>query len=315
MADLCFNESLFMLDNQEYSPWVTTIFAGLRAFTPFRALKCIGQPFRYIVDDVLLRSPKAREASYRHLKYSSDRVDKRLAYTPARPDLWTKILEKSKGPEAFNLAEHHTTAMLFMGAGTETSATALSGITYHLLQNPATMARLTAEIRSSCTSLADIDLDGLRRLPYLSAVISEGLRMYPPVPIALHRRIPAGGSVILGEHIPGGTTVGVHQLATYRMESNFKHAFEFHPERFLDEGNGEFRDDNHAALEPFSTGPRNCIGKNLAYHEIRLILVATLLHFDLQLCAESQGWDDQKVYLLWEKRPLWCTLTPVKATA
>lgn len=52
--------------------------------------------------------------------------------------------------------------------------------------------------------------------------------------------------------------------------------------------------------------------QNLAWHEMRLLLVSVLLHFDLRLDEESKHWDDQKVYTLWEKRPLMCTLTPVK---
>ncbi len=46
---------------------------------------------------------------------------------------------------------------------------------------------------------------------------------------------------------------------------------------------------------------------------MRLLLVGVLLHFDLQLDEASEHWDDQKVYTLWEKRPLWCTLKAVKS--
>lgn len=58
--------------------------------------------------------------------------------------------------------------------------------------------------------------------------------------------------------------MGVHQLSTYRNEANFKNAYEFHPERWLQDP--EYKDDNLNALEPFSVGPRNCVGKNLAWH-------------------------------------------------
>ena len=67
---------------------------------------------------------------------------------------------------------------------------------------------------------------------------------------------------ICGEWVPEGTVIGVHHLSTYRMESHFKHAHEFHPERWLDDP--EFKDDHLDAMEVFSTGPRNCLGKNLA---------------------------------------------------
>lgn len=43
---------------------------------------------------------------------------------------------------------------------------------------------------------------------------------------------------------------------------------------------------------------------SMAYHEIRLILAKVLYNFDFELCVESQGWSEQRVFLLWEKRPL-----------
>lgn len=46
---------------------------------------------------------------------------------------------------------------------------------------------------------------------------------------------------------------------------------------------------------------------------MRLLLATIVLQFDLQLCAESQDWSDQKVFTLWEKKPLWCTLTTVQS--
>jgi cytochrome P450 len=238
-------------------------------------------------------------------------VDKRLASTPVRADLWTKIIDKSAADsEPFTQEEHHVSAALMMGAGSETSATALSGITYFLLRNPSTLARLTAEIRGAFKSVHDLALDELRRLPYLQAVISEGLRMYPPVPIALHRKIPAGGAVINGEYIPAGPSVGIHHLATYRSALRWTRAYEFLPERFEKDGNQpeEFRNDDISSFEPFSIGPRGCIGKNLSLHEIRLILAATLLSFDLSLCEESANWTEQKTFVLWDKEPLMCTL-------
>lgn len=122
----------------------------------------------------------------------------------------------------------------------------------------------------------------------------EGLRCYPPVPTGLNRKVPKGGATICGEFVPEDTSMSVHQFSTYRSEDNFKNAYEFRPERWL--GDPEYKDDHLDALEPFSVGPRNCIGKNLAWHELRLLLCTTLLHFDLELCEESMDWKDQKVY-------------------
>lgn len=53
--------------------------------------------------------------------------------------------------------------------------------------------------------------------------------------------------------------------------------------------------------------------QNLAWHEMRLLLSTVLLHFDMELCQESEEWADQKVYTLWEKPALMCELNAVKA--
>jgi averantin hydroxylase len=65
---------------------------------------------------------------------------------------------------------------------------------------------------------------------------------------------------------------------------------------------------------PFSLGPRGCIGRNLAYAEMRLILAKVLWNFDLELDEQRCGeWMKcQKIYFLWEKPPLWVKLTAVK---
>jgi cytochrome P450 len=132
----------------------------------------------------------------------------------------------------------------------------MSGITYLLLSHPQYLSKLTTEIRDTFTTYEDVTLDGLARLPFLQAVLQEGMRVFPPVPCTLPRKVPRGGATILGDFIPEGTDVGVHQLSTYRLESNFKHAREFRPERWL--GDEEFRDDQKGAFEPFSVGGRNC---------------------------------------------------------
>lgn len=121
------------------------------------------------------------------------------------------------------------------------------------------MDQLQKELRKEFQSMDDLTLESLAKMPFLEATIKEGLRMYPPVPIGLPRVVPPGGMTI-GEHfVPEGTVVAVHQLSTYRQESYFKHADQFRPERWI--GDPEFKDDRHDAFEPFSVGPRNCLGK------------------------------------------------------
>ena len=75
--------------------------------------------------------------------------------------------------------------------------------------------------------------------------------------------MPKGGELIDGRFVPGGTTVGVHQHAAYHLVENFHRPDDFCPERWLKEGrekDSPFRNDSLGVVQPFSHGPRTCLG-------------------------------------------------------
>ncbi|KAH0273615.1 benzoate 4-monooxygenase cytochrome P450, partial [Aureobasidium melanogenum] len=312
MSDLTFGEPLHMLEKSEYAPWVKNVFGSVKVIGKFIAIRQL--PFMpWLLPKLVPTS--ARRKQREHEKHSSDRVDRRLARDPDRPDLWTEVLRRSDNgtgdaTAGMSLAEMHANAAVFMMAGTETTATLLSGLTYYLLINPDKLAKLVAEIRGSFMSEHDITVDALASLPYLNASIEEGLRIYPPVSGGLPRKVPAEGATIAETWVPGNVSVAVNQRATYQSSTNFCDPTSFVPERFL--GNQEYTNDNFAALQPFSLGPRNCIGKNLAYHEMRLLLTMVLFNFDISLEEESKDWANQKVFVFWDKRPLMVKLKVVR---
>lgn len=145
-------------------------------------------------------------------------------------------------------------------AGSETTSTLLSGVTYLLLRNPDVLKKLTDEVRSSFNSEEEITLLSVGKLNYMLACLNEGLRSYPPVPVGLPRVIPVGQTaVIAGEIIPEGTIVAAWHWAIYHSAKYFTDPFGFHPERFLHDP--RFSGDKLDMLQPFSVGPRNCVGR------------------------------------------------------
>jgi cytochrome P450 len=70
-----------------------------------------------------------------------------------------------------------------------------------------------------------------------------------------------------------------------------------------------FFHDRREVHRPFSVGPRDCIGRNLAYHEMRLIMAKILFNFDMKLHSSCDSWDNQRVFGIWEKPPLKVYLT------
>jgi cytochrome P450 len=97
-------------------------------------------------------------------------------------------------------------------AGSETTASLMSGALFHLLSNPSTMERLVSEIRAAFANAADMTFLKLAQLKYFNACIQEAFRMYPPVPGILPRKTPREGVVISGRFIPGNVS----------FHSNFK---------------------------------------------------------------------------------------------
>lgn len=122
-----------------------------------------------------------------------------------REDFMTRILEHRDDPDleepvsTLQLAAH---ASDFVLAGSETTATALATITYYLLRSPAAWAALSVEVRSAFTAYEQVDYASTQSLPYLHAVIAEGMRMYTPLPFSLPRLVPQGGDTVDGHFLP-----------------------------------------------------------------------------------------------------------------
>lgn len=96
--------------------------------------------------------------------------------------------------------------MIFVFASSETIASALTAIFRELVQHPGTLHRLTNELRSTFQSKEDITIASTTHLPYLNAVINEGLRLDPPVVVTPPRVVPAGGDTVCGRYVPAGVS-------------------------------------------------------------------------------------------------------------
>lgn len=187
---------------------------------------------------------------YDHFQHSVTRVTKRLekGRDTEGIDLWDLVLAQKEG-KGLSRGEMDSNASLFMIAGTETTATLVSGMTYLLLKNPECMKKLVDEIRSTFPTAEDMTMEQLAALPYFAACIKEAFRLYPPVPLGLPRMTPEDGSTICGQFVPPNTICMIPQLAMYTHPQNFRNSLEYIPERWL--GEARFEDDQRQALQPF----------------------------------------------------------------
>ncbi|KAI8930429.1 hypothetical protein NX059_012380 [Plenodomus lindquistii] len=293
----------------KYNPWVSLIFDSIRVTCRFNLIKQYPWLSRLVTANL---PDSVRRTRQEHFQYSVDRVSKRIerGRTTEGRDLWDLALTQNKGMQ-LSRAQMDSNATAFMVAGTETTATLLSGLTYLLLKNPTTMQKLSLEIRGAFADSSDMSMEAIAALPYLAACLKEALRLYPPLPVGLPHFTPANGSTICGRFVPPNTIVGAPQYSMNRDPQNFREPNAFVPERWL--GDDKFANDRRHAMQPFSVGSRNCLGQNMALHEIRLIISKVIFNFDMLLCAESEQWADQRVFTLWEKRPLMVKLRDARA--
>jgi cytochrome P450 len=268
MGDMVFSKPFDMLDNQEFSPWVMSIFSGFKAGTALRGLAYLSNPLKFFIQNCLLKLPLIQAQASKHFQDTIDRVEDRRSRAGQCVDLWSVIMEEGKGNVSFTLAEQYSLGALFMIAGSETTATVLMGALYFLMKAPHYIATIREELDKHRANSDDFDFDALAvNFPFLDAVLKETMRLYPPLPIALPRIVSQGGAVIDGHFIPEGTMVGIHQFASHRDPSKWREGTQFRPERWMvahnsrDDKHSRFNADQHDAFEPFQVGPQNCAGK------------------------------------------------------
>ena len=315
IGDLGWGKNFGGLDKLEYHPWVTVILH-------FKMTMFVAALKYYPWLDRLMQAMTPASA-LESIRMITDTAEKNMAARKAladdRPDIMSYAFKYNSSvadPSAqLSTEELETNGMTFIVGGSDTVTTAMAGITNNLLQNPTTLERLTKEIRSAFANEGDITATSTAALPYLRAVMDEALRMCPPVPDILRRKIVGGDTVIAGVAVPDGTVVGIPMWPAFRSSYNFVKPDDFRPDRWLSgESPSEFRRDKKVAFQPFSVGPAGCIGQNLARMELRLVLCRFLWSFDISVPQgeSSLDWASQKIWWSWNKEPVRVKLSRVR---
>ncbi|KAK9422125.1 putative Cytochrome P450 [Seiridium unicorne] len=202
-----------------------------------------------------------------------------------RPTVFGTLLESDLDiyeKRSDRLAEE---AVAVVNAGTETTSWALAVITFHLISQPQTLSKLKKELEETVKDPTKLPpWTVLEKLPYLGAVIQEGLRLSYGVSARTSREPTQEHLIYRGEFnkkpvqyvLPKGYAIGMSAAITHHDESVFPDSHSFIAERWLDE-NSQRRKDLERGLLAFSKGSRACLGKNLALCELHLSLTALVL--------------------------------------
>lgn len=190
--------------------------------------------------------------------------------------LQSDIVESEKG--TVRLVDE---AMVLAIAGSDTTASTMTSLTYHVLNDPTIFRRLREELDSV---MPDPDQPPeaakLSGLPFLNALIEETLRLYPSATHRQDRMAP--DEDLLFEYpdgraisVPAGTIVGMTAPLINRHPAWYQDGDEFQPDRFLE---------NPKLLKrhlTFSKGARQCLGINLAYQELQIFTAGLFRKYSL----------------------------------
>ncbi|XP_072960197.1 cytochrome P450 CYP94D108-like [Typha angustifolia] len=254
--------------------------------------------FRYAIPNLWRLKKLLGVGSERRLRESISTVhDFSLRIIRSRKKEVRKVAEKDDLLSRFiaDEREHYSEEFLrdivisFLLAGRETTSSALTWFFWILASRPDVEERILEEIRlmrtrkrSSDKDEPSFDFEELKEMQYLHAAISESMRLYPPVPV---NSTEAKEDDVLpdGTAVKKGWFVSYNSYGMGRMKAIWgEDCEEYKPERWLTE-DGHFRPESPFRFPAFHAGPRMCLGKEMAYIQMKSIVASLLERFVIEV--------------------------------
>ncbi|KAH8201851.1 hypothetical protein TruAng_004025 [Truncatella angustata] len=177
-------------------------------------------------------------------------------------------------------AEAEVDLALLMPAGTETSISTIRGVFMYLMTCPRIYSKLKEEIAKGIEEgriSSPISSEEARNLPYLQAVVNEGMRMAPPLTTGFAKKVPVGGDIVCGKELPADTEIYINFISMMKNQEIFgQDVGVFRPERFIDCDEATKAKRLKLVDLNFGYGRWLCLGKSLAWMEMNKIFVELL---------------------------------------
>ncbi|KAL4363023.1 hypothetical protein GQ457_04G008130 [Hibiscus cannabinus] len=221
-------------------------------------------------------------------------------------DLLSMLMESEQGHFPGNFLRDFCVS--FILAGRDTTSVALAWFFWLIQRNPDVENKILAEIHEANTRA--FTEEGLKKMVYLQAALSESLRLYPSVPIEM-KQVREDDVFPDGTRVKKGAQVFHHIFSMGRVESIWGNdCSEFKPERWMEDG--KFVSANQFKYPVFNAGPRLCPGKNFAYTQMKLVAASLLLSYSVRV-VQGHSVVPKLTTTLYMKNGLMVTLNPRSA--
>ncbi|XP_030835626.1 LOW QUALITY PROTEIN: cytochrome P450 4V2-like [Strongylocentrotus purpuratus] len=188
------------------------------------------------------------------------------------------LLKMQRDDPSFTKSDIREEVDTFMFEGHDTTAALASWAMFLIGHHTRVQKKLHQELDSVFgDSDRPVTADDLQKLPYLTCVLKETLRIFPSVPIV--GRDLQEDCIIDGKLAPRGTLLIIAIGSLHRDPTQFPEPLMFDPDRFLPESSSKRHPFSYV---PFSAGPRNCIGQRFALMEDKVLLANVLRCFSLE---------------------------------
>ncbi len=233
---------------------------------------------------------------------------RRNASADESPDLMTLLIQArdEETGEVMNDRQVRDEVTGFLIAGHETVSSALTWTWYLLSMNPEAWYRVVAEVQEVLGDRTPT-MDDLTRLEYITMVLYEAMRLYPPIWVFM--RSPQEDDEVGGYFLPAHSTVILCPYITHRHPAFWENPEGFDPERFTPERSANR---HRMAYIPFSGGPRKCVGESFAMMEMQLVVAMIAQRFRLDL-VPGQRVFPQPTISLRPRDPLLMLARPVNS--
>lgn len=172
-------------------------------------------------------------------------------------------------------------------AGKDTTSACLTWLFWLVAKNPACEMKILEEIGSELHVKQDgnwrfFSAEESHKLTYLHGALCESLRLFPPV--AVEHKAPAREDTLpSGLHLNENEKLIFSFITVRRMESVWgKDCLEFKPERWITERGG-IRYEPSYKFPAFNVGPRTCLGKEMAFVQMKMIAASVIYHYKIRL--------------------------------